>query len=189
LRVALDSPMFVAAAVVVSYGFTKAHAAPVPLLSRQAPTSPVAPSAESSPFVPYSLSPSHSLGISFGPCWSQVDPERVNSHAAPLVLSSARPPTRAVSPSAERATLTPNLPSPVSPPPVSFGPCCVQVAPERVKIQPGPWLCSSSQARISAVSPLAERATSVPNLPLPVSSSGVSVGPFWVPVEPERVKT
>src|SRR5689334_17224850 len=127
--------MFVAAAVVALDGFTKAHAAPVPLLSRQAPISPVAPSAESATFVPNSPSPAQSSGMSLGPCWVQVEPERVNNHAAPLVLLSARPPTRAVLPSAERATATPNLPSPVSPPPVSFGPCCIQVDPERVKTQ------------------------------------------------------
>src|SRR5215218_6127472 len=165
--------MFVAAAVVASGGLTKAQAAPVPLLSRQAPISAVAPSAESATLVPNSPSPAPSSGVSFGPCWVQVDPERKNSHAAPLVLLSAKPPTSAVLPSAESATATPNRPSPVSPPPVSFCPCWVQVDPERVKTQAAPLLCSSFQPPISAVSPFAESETIVPNLPLPASSSGM----------------
>src|SRR5580692_2658900 len=77
--------------------------------------------------------------VSFSPCWVQVEPERVNTHAAPLSLSSFQPPISAVSPSADSATIVPNLPSPLSPPPVSFSPCWVQVEPERVNTHAAPF--------------------------------------------------
>jgi len=144
------------------------------------------PSAESAtllpkrPFVPSSEPP-----VSFGPCWVQVDPERVNTHAAPTCLpavSSLMPPIRAVFPSAESATPMPNWPSPCSPPPVSFGPCWVQVDPERVNTHAAPSIglpCGSSPIPpISTVLPSAEIATLVPaSLPGPVSSLGTSLLP------------
>ena len=94
-----------------------------------------------------------------------------------------------MSPSAESARLTPNLPSPTSPPPVSFGPCWLHAPAERVKTQAAPLLMSSFQAPISAVLPSAESETIVPNLPFPASSEGVNFGPCWLQVVPERVKT
>ena len=45
---------------------------------------------------------------------------RVNTHAAPALPLSAEPPTRAVFPSADSATLQPTLPAPVSPLPVEL---------------------------------------------------------------------
>ena len=59
--------------------------------------------AETGPGLPVS-----SLAVSFGPCWVQVEPERVNTHAAPTPLLSSGPPIRAVLPSADSATLSPN---------------------------------------------------------------------------------
>src|SRR5439155_12626778 len=80
----------------------------------------------------------------------------MNVHAAPQALSppslssvrSRGPPIRAVLPLAERLTLAPNCPPKwlrvdhwskfCSPPPVSFSPCWVHVAPERVKTHAAP---------------------------------------------------
>ncbi len=53
------------------------HAAPGP------PTSALAPLAERATLSPNSPSPLSSFGSSLDPCWLQVDPERVKTHAAP----------------------------------------------------------------------------------------------------------
>ena len=52
--------------------------------------------------------PRASVAVSFGPCWVQVEPERVNTHAAPTLPLSHEPPIRAVLPSADSATVEPN---------------------------------------------------------------------------------
>ncbi len=75
---------------------------------------------------------------SFSPCRVQVESERVNTHAAPTPPLSAGPPINAVSPSAESTTLLPSSPFPVSPVPVSFSPCWVQVESERVNTHAAP---------------------------------------------------
>ena len=111
--------------------------------------------------------------MSFSPCWVHVDPERVNTHAAPAPPLSPDPPISAVLPSAESATLLPNSPSPVSPVPVSFSPCWVQVDPERVNTHAAPTPAGlnvpplSAGPPISAVLPSAESATLVPEFAFP----------------------
>ncbi len=115
-----------------------------------------APRSKPNPAFPISPVP-----MSFPPCWVQVEPERVNTQAAPVLPLSSGPPISAVSPSAESATLSPNLPSPVSPVPVSFSPCWLQVEPERVNTQAAPLSPSSRGPPISAVLPSAESATLV----------------------------
>src|SRR5689334_308471 len=166
------------------------HAAPKPLWSYGPPIKAVSPSEERATLLPKPPSPLSSPPVSFGPCWVQVEPERVNTHAAPMLLLS--PPTgepiKAVSPSEERATPYPKravMPSPA----VSFGPCWVQVEPERVNTHAAPMLSLSPQPPIRAVLPSEESATLLPKFPSPLSSAPVSFGPCWVQVEPERVNT
>ena len=53
------------------------------------------------------------------PSWLQLEPERANTHAAPVSLLSSGPPIRAVSPSPETETLQPSRAPPVSPSPAS----------------------------------------------------------------------
>src|SRR5215831_1439777 len=82
--------------------------------------------------------------VSFDPSWVQVEPERLNSHTAPASPSSSGPPISAVFPSEDSATLRPNVArSPVTPLPVSFAPCWLQVEPERVKAHAAPLPASS----------------------------------------------
>jgi hypothetical protein len=114
---------------------------------------------------------------SFAPCWFQAEPERVNTHAAPLLALSLRPPTSAVPPSAESATLEPKAALPAAPLPVSLLPCWLQVEPERVKIHAAPLFPSSPEPPTSAVVPSAESATLNPNRPGPVSPPPVSLSP------------
>src|SRR5262249_33659976 len=80
-----------------------------------------------------------------------------NTHAAPTALLSPAPPIRAVV--EENATLMPKFPLPISPIPVSFGPCCVQVEPERVNTHAAPISLLSPGPPISAVSPSEESVT------------------------------
>src|SRR5262249_21000573 len=102
---------------------TNTHAAPIAsgLLS---PAPPIRAAVEESatlmPKVPVPISP---LAISFGSC-VQVEPERVKTHAAPISLLSLGAPMRAVFPSDDSATAYAKSPVPISPLPVSFGPCC-----------------------------------------------------------------
>ena len=133
--------------------------------------------------------PLSSAPVSFEPCWVQVEPERVNTHAAPTLSLSKGPPASATFPSLDSATLEPNCPAPVSPEPVSFDPCWVQVEPERVNTHAAPTPPLSAEPPISAVPPSSDSATLAPNLPAPVSSEPVSFDPCWVQVEPERVNT
>ncbi len=126
------------------------HTAPTPIacpsgaLSPPPPISAISPLEERPTLSPkLGLRPLESLAVSFSPCWVQVEPERVNIHAAPRALLSPLPPISAVLPSEESATLTPNRPSPLSPPPVSFSPCWVQTSPERVNTHAAPALLLS----------------------------------------------
>ena len=82
--------------------------------------------------------------VSLSPCWFQAEPERVNTHAAPLLPKSLYPPMRAVLPSAESATLRPNRVGLTAPPPMSLTPCWLQVVPARVYTQAAPLLSSSA---------------------------------------------
>ena len=97
----------------------KTHAAPAPLSSPGAPRTAVLPSAVSatakpsspapvSPVPPMPPQPTVQSPVNL-PLWSDQDPaDRVNTHAAPALLSSAAAPSKAVLPSAERATLDPS---------------------------------------------------------------------------------
>src|SRR5438094_140237 len=134
------------------------------------------PSEESATPAPNSTrAPISSAPVSFEPCWVQVEPERVNTHAAPG--PSSGPPTSAVLPSEESATLAPNLPgnffapgsSLISPLPVSFDPCCFHSDPDgSVNTQAAPTPLLSPGAPISAVlgsAELEDSATLKPNSP------------------------
>src|SRR5205085_1822481 len=145
-------------------------AAPVSLLSARPPISAVFPSADSARLYPKWPAPTSPLPVSLEPCCVHVPSDRVKTQAAPMPLLSLPPPTSAVLPSADSATRKPNRPLPVSPPPVSLGPCCSHVDPERVKTQAAPTLPLSAGPPTSAVLPSAESATSAPNSPFPISS-------------------
>src|SRR5271166_1270298 len=164
------------------------HAAPR-LSSSGAPTRATLPSDDSATLVPKVPSPPSSPPpVSLSPCWVQVEPERANTHAAPMPPSSRAPPTRAVPASADSATLVPNSPLPASPSPCSSA-CCVHVAPERVNTHAAPAWVEFSSPPIRAVLPSPDSATLRPNSPLPISPSPVSLVPCWVQLEPEPVNT
>ena len=55
----------------------------------------VVPSTESATLSPNSPAPASSLPVSFAPCWVQVVPERMNTHAAPTLPLSLGPPISA----------------------------------------------------------------------------------------------
>ena len=122
----------------------------------------------------------HVATNSFGPCCDQTPPERVNTNTAPSKSSSGAA-TSAVLPSAETATLLPNRPAPVSSEPLSFGPCWIQVPPERTNTQTEPTLPLSAGPPIRAVLPSADRVTT-PNAPAPVSLVPVTL---WLPAGSE----
>jgi hypothetical protein len=99
------------------------HAAPRKPLSARPPISAVWPSADSAALMPYVPAPLSSIAVSLAPCWLQRPPERVNTHAAPTPPASLKPPTSAVSPSADSAALKPKRPRPDMPLLVSLAPC------------------------------------------------------------------
>ena len=113
------------------------HTAPAPPLSVGPPITAVLPVAESATASPNSASAFSPLPMSFSPCWVQVEPERVNAHAAPIAALSVGPPISAVFPSEESATLEPNSPGPASPLPVSSL-CWVHFSAERVNTHAAP---------------------------------------------------
>ena len=128
--------------------------------------------------------------VSFAPCWLQTPPERVNTHAAPVAVSSSGPPISAVLPSAESATLVPNSPSPVSP---RAGELCALLGPGRARAREHPRraragvVAGAADQRRVAVGRRAPRCSRIRlrrSRPPPVSFS-----PCWVQVEPERVNT
>ena len=111
------------------------------------PIRAVLPSPDSATLEPNRARPVSPLPVSFVPCCFQVEPERVNTHAAPTSPTSSAPPIRAVLPLADSATLRPNRPLPVSPLPVSFVPCLFPggartrehpCRPEPALLSPGP---------------------------------------------------
>ena len=83
----------------------------------------VLPSAERDTEPPCRASPTAPEPTSLGPCWVQMPPLLVQTHAAPTLLLSLGPPTRAVLPSAERDTEWPCSAFPTAPEPTSLGPC------------------------------------------------------------------
>src|SRR2546422_2040725 len=114
------------------------HTAPTLPLSPAPPRSAVLPSAESATELP-KRPPCSPLAspppVSFPPCCVHTDPKRVKTHTAPMdgaslvVRPSPDPPTTAVLPSADSATLSPKLAKPTSPAP-SRRACCVQTPPD-----------------------------------------------------------
>src|SRR5207245_936854 len=101
------------------------HAAPTLLLLAKPPISAVLPSEDNATLEPNWPAPVSSLAVSFCPCWVRGEPARVNTHAAPTLLLSMKPPISAVLPSEDNATLRPNWPAPVSSLAVSFEPCWI----------------------------------------------------------------
>ena len=94
----------------------RTHAAPAAPLSLGAPIRAVPPSPDRAPLTPnpprpvspVPLGPEHDWvqsPTSLAPCWLQSDPERVNTHAAPVMLRSTQAPINALSPSPASATL------------------------------------------------------------------------------------
>ena len=150
--------------------------------------SAVFPSPDSATLWPWLALPTAPVPTSFGPCWVQVVPERVNTHTAPTSPLSPGPPTSAVFPSPDSATLQPWSASPVAPVPTSFGPCWVQRPRERVNTHTAPAKLLSPKPPTSAVFPSDDSATR-PWLPAPVAPVPTSFGPCWVQVVPERVNT
>ena len=148
------------------------HTAPAPPLSSKPPTSAVLPSDDSATLLPWKAAPTAPVPTSFAPCWVQVVPERVNTHTAPAPPLSSKPPTSAVLPSDDSATLLPWKAAPTAPVPTSFAPCWVQVVPERVNTHTAPASTSSAEPPTSAVFPSDDSATLIPKPPVPVSSSG-----------------
>src|SRR5262249_62244228 len=81
--------------------------------------------------MPWRALPTAPLPTSLPPCCVQRPPLRANTHAAPVLLLSDQPPTRAVLPSAESATDMPWRALPPAPLPMSLLPCCVHRPPLR----------------------------------------------------------
>ena len=154
----------------------KTHAAPGQMnadfsalnspLSHLAPMSAVFPSPDSAALFPKPPLPTSPLPFRASPCWDQTDPDLVKTHAVSS-LPAPSPPTRAVLPSADSATLAPK---PVTVPLGVSEACFVHVAPERVNtetVSPPP----SANPAISAVFPSPDRATARPNTTLLASVS------------------
>src|SRR6516164_5021999 len=100
--------------------------------ARQPPTIAVLPSADNATDIPWpadiggSRWRSTPVPTNLLPCCVQAPPLRVNTHAAPIVLSSLGPPTRTVLPSPDSPTDAPcdHNPPPFSPVlPTSLSPC------------------------------------------------------------------
>src|SRR5208282_4365291 len=100
-----------------------------------------------------------SLGVSLAPCCAQVEPARVKTHAAPAESLSAGVPITAVLPSPDSPALKPKNAAPASSLGVSFGPCCVQVEPDRVNTHAAPAASLSVRPVTSAALPSADSAT------------------------------
>src|SRR5208282_4323952 len=96
----------------------------------------VFPSAESDTEKPWFAAPIAPVPTSFA-CWFHIPPERAYTHAAPTPLSSPKPPTMAMFPSAESEVELPSPAAPIAPVPTSFA-CWLHVAPERVKTHAAP---------------------------------------------------
>ena len=151
-----------------------------------APISAVVPAADRAmlqPNCPPSAPVQHSpLAVIFAPCCDHLPAERVNAHTAPSTIVvptvSLGAPTIAKFPSAESATATPKPGcGDVSSLPVSFGPCCAQVLPVRVKTQAAPLPLLSPEPPMRAVFPSADSATDEPKKGLPTPSEPFRGGP------------
>src|SRR5262249_26321244 len=152
----------------------KIHAAPRSLLSCSAPTSAVSPFADSATAPPNAPAPRSSSVVSLWPCCVQVEPDRLNTQAAPTPRSSFQPPINAVRPSPGGEPGIPKPAAPCSSFAVSFGPCCVHVEPERTNTQAAPIPPASWLPPTSRVDPSSESASRTPNDDWVVASLGVS---------------
>ena len=106
----------------------KTHAAPTYELSKGPPTMAVLPSSDRATEKPWPSAPTAPVPTNLLPCCVQTPPLRVKTHAAPVILLSASPPTMAVLPSADSATDQPCSASPTTAVPTSFDPCCENCA-------------------------------------------------------------
>src|SRR5262245_61530978 len=165
----------------------KIHAPPRSLLSCSALMRAVSPFADSATPPPNAPAPRSSLAVSFWPCCVQVEPDRLNTQAAPTPWSSFQPPISAVRPSPVSETRIPKPAAPCSSFAVSFGPCCVQVELERSNTQTAPIPPASWLPPTSRVDPSSDSASRTPNDDWPVASVGVSFA-VCVQLEPTRVK-
>ena len=146
-------------------------------MSSGPPMSAVFPSPDNATLVPCSAAPAALVPTSFDPCCDHVDPERENTHPAPVLLLSCQPPISAVPPSPDKATLTPCSAAPTAPLPTSLAPCWDHVEPERVNTHAAPVSLLSCQPPISAVSPSPDRATLTPCCAPPPAPVPTSFGP------------
>ena len=116
VQLAVQSPTSLGPCWVVAPGEpTNNHAAPTLPLSNGAPISAVLPSADSATLTPNPPAPFSPVPwlvqlpvqspTILAPCWIHAPGEPVNTHAAPTPLWSLKPPTSAVSPSADSARL------------------------------------------------------------------------------------
>src|SRR5262249_57177676 len=96
------------------------------------------PSEESATLRPSWAAPLAPLPASLAPCWLHFSLARVNAHTAPAPELSSGPPMTAVLPSEDSATPEPKCAAPLSPLPVSFAPCWLQVEPVRVNAHAAP---------------------------------------------------
>src|SRR5262245_10097539 len=140
------------------------QAAPVLLLSDHPPTMAVLPSADRARDIPRCARPTAPSPTSLPSCVHTPLPFRVNTHAA----SAPQPPTRAVLPSADKATAIPwpggdcDSPTRYESVPTSLSPCCVQAPSVRVNTQAAPLVLLSLGPPTMAVLPSADRATDAP---------------------------
>src|SRR5262245_56502265 len=132
-------------------------------------------------------------------CCVQTPPLRVNTHAAPAAPRptgtdrshglSPGPPTKAVFPSADKATDMPWRALPTASLPTSFLPCCVQTPPLRVNTHAAPVLLLSDQPPTMAVLPSADSATDIPWRAFPTAPVPMSFLPCCPQALPLQVNT
>src|SRR5580704_13525275 len=112
------------------------------------------------------------------PCWVQIPPLRVKTHAAPAPELSSNPPTIAVLPSPDSATEKPCRAGPTARVPTSL--LLVQARPLRVKTHAAPAPELSPGPPMVAVLPSADNATEKPCWAAPTAPVPTSFGPCCV---------
>src|SRR5215510_8808545 len=167
----------------------KTHAAPTLALSAFPPTMAVLPSADSAADKPWAAAPEAPLPTSLAPCCVHTPPLRVNTHAAPKLILSLRPPTMAALPSPDSATAKPCAAAPAAPLPISLAPCCIHTPPLRVNAHVAPMPPLSPGPPSTAVSPSSDSATERPCWAPPTAPLPISLAPCWVQTPPLRVNT
>src|SRR6185312_6111986 len=143
------------------------HTAPAAELSSHPPTIAVLPSAESATEVPCWGVPTPPVPTSFWPFCCHRPLARVNTHAAPVLVSSSEPPMIAVLPSADSPTDVASAAAPTAPLPTSLLPCCLNCASAGDDETRGATK-SNAAAAAAAVIVLAKRNTHSP-LPPPTA--------------------